>query len=62
MTLTESDDNWNVVVANLQKAWKLWAWLYKNIGWEGAELRTLGTFYKVLVQATQLFFTETWVI
>ena len=41
---------------------KQWARLLRVLGWEGADSRTLGTFYREVVQAALLFGSETWVI
>ena len=40
----------------------IWASFSRIWEWEGADPRTSGTFYKVVVQATLLFDSETWVM
>ena len=57
--LTAADDDWPVVVANLQKAWSIWERLYRILGQKGAEDRTSINFYKAVVQVTLLFGSET---
>ena len=62
MIRTASDNNWMVVVENLQKSQKCWARLSQILWREGTYPWTSGTFYKDVVQATLLFGTETWVV
>ena len=58
--LTESDDDWTSVVANMRKAQRWWSCLPRILWREGADPQTSGTFYKVVVQVTLLFGVETW--
>ena len=44
--LTAADDDWLVVVVNLRKARKIWAWLANIMGWEGASSRVSGMLSK----------------
>ena len=47
--LSESDDNWLVVIQNFWRARQKWA------GQEGANERTLGMFYTVVVPVVLLY-------
>ena len=60
--LTASDDNWPVVVGNLRKAQKQWAWMSRILGWEVADPRTSDSFNKVVLQETLLIYAETWLM
>ena len=60
--LTASDGDCPEVVANLGKARKRWVRLSRILGWEGADPRTSGTFYKEVVQGILLIGVETWVV
>ena len=42
--LTAADENWAVVLGNLQKARKSWAQMARILGQEGASLRVSGMF------------------
>ena len=53
--LTTSDKKWLEVVANLQKAQRKWALLYRILGQDGVDRRTSGTFYKAFIKSTLLF-------
>ena len=44
---------------NLWRARVKWGWLAKILGREGADERTVGVFYVVVVQAVLLFWSET---
>ena len=56
--LIVADDNWPVVVGNLKKPWKRWAWMTRILVREGANPRVLGVFFEVLVQAVLIFLSE----
>ena len=60
--LTASDDDWPAVVKNLRKEKKKWAQLTRILGWEGSNMRVLGTYPKAVVQAVLLFGSEMWVM
>ena len=60
--LTAYDDEWPEVVVNLQNALSRWESLFRIYGCKSSDLWTTGTFYNVVVQATLLFVSETWVI
>ena len=53
--ISESDDNWPSVVANIREDRKKWAKLSRILGREGVDAKTLGVFYKPLVQVVLLF-------
>ena len=56
-----AEENWPVVVGNLNKARKSWDRMMRILGREGAKPRALGMFFKAVVQAVLLFGSETWV-
>ena len=60
--LTEADNTWPAIVGNLSKAQKIWARLARILGWEGANPRVSGIFFKAVVQAVMLFGSETWML
>ena len=60
--LTALYDNWTEVVGSLRKAWKRWARMLRILGQEGADPRTSGKTYNMLVRATLLFGAELWVM
>ena len=60
--LLASVNDWTEVVANLRKARKKWAHLWRVLGWEGIDARTLGNFKMAVVQAVLIFQSETWVM
>ena len=60
--LTEVDDDWAAVIANLRKARKSWAWMARIMVKEGARPRVLGIFFKAVVHAVLLFRSETWLL
>ena len=60
--LTAYDDEWQEVVANIQKSLIRWSSFFRILGWERSDPRTSGTFYKAVVQVTLLFVSETWVV
>ena len=59
--LTAADDEWPAVVGNLKKVSKSWAKMTRILGWEGDNPRVLGIFFKAMVQAVLIFWSETWV-
>ena len=62
MVLTDSDDDWPVVVGNLRKARRRWAWISRIVGQKGEDARKYRNFYKAVLQATLMFGEETWVM
>ena len=64
--LMAADNNWPAVVVNLWKERKIWAWLARILGREGASPRVSGMFFKAVVQAVVqavfLFGSEAWVL
>ena len=56
------DDNWPEVADKLRKSRKIWMRMTRIIFWEGADPRTSGLFFKVVVQAVLLLGSETWVL
>ena len=59
---SSSDDNWTAVERNLLKARGKWGPMVNILGREGADRRTVGKFYVVVVQAVILFGSKTWVL
>ena len=57
--LTAADDYWPVLVGNLLKAWKRWAWMMRILGREVISSRVSGMFSKAVVQAVLLLWSET---
>ena len=57
--LMASYDDLPAVVGNLRKSW---AWLSRILEREGANPRVSGMFFKEVVQAVLLFWSETWVM
>ena len=60
--LTEADKEFQSVLGNLRKAWKICACLARIMGCEGASPKFSGMFFKAVVQAVLLFGLETWVL
>ena len=56
------DEDCTVVTGNLRKAWKIWTWMTRILGREGADLRISGLFLNAVVQAVLLFGSDTWVL
>ena len=56
------DNNWPVVVANIWKTRKKWDRISRILGREDADAKTLGIFYKVMVQTVLMFGSEMWVM
>ena len=50
------------MVENLGKERKSWGRLSWVLGWEGADPKVSGNFYKAVAQAVLLFGEETWVL
>ena len=57
--LTKSGDDWLEVVGNIQKARSICSRFSRILGLEGTYPRTSDSFYKMVVQATLLFGSET---
>ena len=60
--LSASGNDWPAVVANMWKAWKKWYQISRILGREGGDTRTLGMFYKAVVQVVLLFISDNWVM
>ena len=60
--LLESGDKCTVLVQNLWKEQKKWAWLFRVLSREGADSWTLRRIYVAVVKAVLLFGLETWVM
>ena len=57
-----TDHDWTSVIANLQKARKIWSRLDQILGREGAYTSTSGHLYVATVHVVLLFELETWVV
>ena len=53
--MTVVEDNWPAVVVNLSKSQKSWVQTTRILGWEGADLRVSGIFFKAVIQVVLLF-------
>ena len=60
--LDRLDDDWNAVLQNFGKAFRVWNRLGKLLRREGADPRVSVVFYWVVVQTVLLFRSETWVL
>jgi hypothetical protein len=60
--LSNNDDDWPAVHANLCKARKSWARISRILARDGATPRVSRMFYKAVVQSILLFGSETWVM
>ena len=60
--LSGSDNYWPAVVRNLLRAQQKWALLSRVLGREGADARTLGRIYVVVVQVVLMYGSEMWVM
>ena len=60
--LAAEDDNWPVVVHNLQRARQKWAQLSRVLIREGADDRTSGQINLAVVQSVLIYGSETWVL
>jgi hypothetical protein len=60
--LSNTDEDWPAVYANLRKARKSWARISRILARDGATPRVSGMFYKAVVQSILLFGSETWVV
>jgi hypothetical protein len=60
--LSEDDNDWPAIRANIQKARQRWGQIARILAREGASTKVMGYFYKAIVQAVLLYATETWVV
>jgi hypothetical protein len=60
--LASDNGDWPAVFKNLKKAKKKWAWLSRPLVRAGADPKTVGQFYKAVVQAVLLYGSESWVV
>ena len=60
--LAAEDDDCPAVVGNLRRARQKWARITRVLRKEGANARTLGQIYLVVVQAVLIYGSETWVL
>ena len=57
--MTAGDNDWITVVGNPGKAWKSWGWFSWVLGWEEADPKVSGNFYKAVAQVVLLFGADT---
>ena len=60
--LTAEGNDWLALVGNFGKAQNSWGRLSLVLGWEGADPKVSGNFYKAVYQAVLLFGSDTWVL
>ena len=60
--LSKDDNDLTAVRANIKKAHAQWSKFSRILSREGAKLKTMGIFYRTIVQAVLLFDSETWVL
>jgi hypothetical protein len=60
--LSEDDNDWPAIRANIQKARQRWGQIARILAREGASTKVMGYFYKAIVQAVLLYAAETWVV
>jgi hypothetical protein len=60
--LDENDNDLTAVRANIKKARDRWARFSRVLFREGADMRTMGIFYKTIVLAVLLYGAETWTL
>ena len=60
--LSNDDDDWPAVRANIQKARWRWGQVAQILSREGASTGTMAYFYKAVVQAVLLYGSESWVM
>ena len=60
--IAANNSDWPALCHNLQKAKAKWGMITRPLVQTGVRMRTVGMFYKAIVQAVLLFGCETWVI
>ena len=60
--LTQDDRDWTAIAANIRKARQRWGMVARILSREGATTKTMGYFYKSIVQSVLLYGSETWVV
>ena len=60
--MTATDDDWQAVIANLQKARNRWYCMAYILGQKSADIQMPGIFYVAVVQAILPFGSEVWVV
>ena len=58
--LSKDDNDLTAIRANIRKARAKWSKFLKILSREGAKPKTMGVFYRTIVQAILLFGSETW--
>ena len=59
--LSDDDNDWPAIQMNIRKARQRWGQISRILTREGASAKTMGYFYKAIVQAVLLYGAETWV-
>ena len=59
--LNETNDDWTAIKYNLKKSRKIWSAVKRVLIRDKSSLRTMGYFYKAVVQSILLYRSETWV-
>ena len=60
--MLSTDDYWPVLNQNLWQVRGKWVLMVRILGREGADRRTAGRFYVLVVQAVLLFRSDIWVV
>jgi hypothetical protein len=58
--LCDDDNDWLAISTNLKKARTQWSMIARLLSRDGANYRTMGYFYKAIVQSVLLYGSETW--
>jgi len=58
----DDDNDWLAVSTNLKKARARWSMISRILSRDGADSKTMGHFYKAIVQSVLLYGSETWVL
>ena len=58
--LSSNNYDWPKVADNLRKLWNTWMRVSRIVGWQGADAKAYGIFFKALVQSILLFSSEMW--
>ena len=60
--ISETDDDWPVVVRKLARAKTVWSRMSRILSREGATPWVSGFFFKAVIQEVLIFGSETWVV
>ena len=60
--LEKSDDDTPAALRQLQRAWAKWGLFNRILRSEGADPKSMGYFYKAIIQAVLLYGSESWTV